>query len=66
MIGYYEIVTAESLGLNSRTETIDAMEDSFVLFCPKSIFNDIFDAEDFKRFKEYHVKMHPTNFEKLI
>jgi len=52
--------------LKARTETIDAAEDCFILYIPKAKFNDIFDADDQKRFCELHTKLHPTSFDKLI
>lgn len=46
LLGYFEIVTSDTLDLKARTETIDALEDCFVLYLPKIKFNEIFDADD--------------------
>ncbi|CAD8113635.1 unnamed protein product [Paramecium sonneborni] len=66
LLGYYEIVTFEQLQLKKRTETIDAAEDSFVLFIPKTLFTEIFDADDQKKFRDLYTRLHPTSFEILI
>lgn len=47
-------------------ETIDAAEDCFLLYIPKTKFIEIFDADDLERFREYYVKTHPTSFDHLV
>jgi hypothetical protein len=59
-------VTQETLGLKERMETIDAAEDCFLLYIPKTKFVEIFDADDLERFREYYVKTHPTSFDHLV
>ncbi|CAD8067435.1 unnamed protein product [Paramecium sonneborni] len=66
LLGYYEIVTQETLGLKYRTEEINAFEDCFLLFIPRIKFQDIFDLDDQKQFQELFLKLYPTTFDQLI
>ncbi|CAK73896.1 unnamed protein product (macronuclear) [Paramecium tetraurelia] len=66
LLGYYEIVTQETLGLKSRTEEINAFDDCFLLYIPRAKFQDIFDVDDQKRFRELFLKLYPTSFDQLM
>ncbi|CAD8163715.1 unnamed protein product [Paramecium pentaurelia] len=66
LLGYYEIVTQETLGLKSRTEEINALDDCFLLYIPRAKFQDIFDVDDQKRFRELFLKLYPTSFDQLM
>jgi hypothetical protein len=37
-----------------------------VLFITKTLFLEIFDADDMVKFKELYTRLHPTSFETLI
>ncbi|KAL4493069.1 hypothetical protein ABPG72_003154 [Tetrahymena utriculariae] len=63
IVGYYDMMIPNEQGV--RTETIDSIQDTFVLYISKNIFNLIFDEDDMLIFREHHRKKYPTNYESL-
>ena len=66
MIGYYDIIEAETKGIVKRTETIDSKTDSLVLYINKNIFNEIFTIDDHAIFRDYYKQHNPDSYDALV